>query len=131
MELKVGIKGKKTLKVEEKMLANSVGSGAIPVFSTPWMVALMEGAAQDSIKDAIGEGNVTVGTSLEISHLAATPLGMEVYAESELIEIDGRRLVFNVVAYDGVEKIGEGKHQRFIVSAERFVDKCKSKMEKI
>ncbi|MBR5479305.1 MAG: thioesterase family protein [Clostridia bacterium] len=131
MELKIGIKGKKTLVVLEKMLANSVGSGAIPVFSTPWMVALMEGAAQESVADAIGEGNVTVGTSLEISHLAATPLGMEVYAESELVEIDGRRLVFNVVAYDGVEKIGEGKHQRFIVGAERFVDKCKSKMEKI
>lgn len=127
MELKVGIKGKRTLTVEEKMLANTVGSGAIPVFSTPWLVALMEGAAQESVADAIGEGNVTVGTSLNISHLAATPLGMEVTAESELIEVDGRRLVFSVVAYDAVDKIGEGKHERFIVGAEKFVAKCNGK----
>ena len=127
MELKAGIKGKYTLKVEGKMLANEVGSGAIPVFSTPWMVALMEGCAQQSVAEAIGEGNVTVGTSLDIAHLAATPLGMEVYAESELVEVDGRRLVFNVVAYDEVDKIGEGKHERFIVGAEKFLNKCNEK----
>ena len=129
MELQVGIKGKYSLTVEEKMLACEVGSGLIPVFSTPWMVALMEGAASQSVSNAVGEGNVTVGTSLNISHLAATPCGMDVYAESELVEIDGRRLVFKVSAYDACEKIGEGMHERFIVGAEKFVAKCNAKKQ--
>ena len=129
MELQIGIKGKYSLTVEEKMLACEVGSGLIPVFSTPWMVALMEGAASQSVSNAVGEGNVTVGTSLNISHLAATPCGMDVYAESELIEIDGRRLVFKVLAYDACEKIGEGMHERFIVGAEKFVAKCNAKKQ--
>ena len=127
MELKVGIKGKYSLKVEENMLACAVGSGAIPVFSTPWMVALMEGAASTSVADAVGEGNVTVGTKLDISHLAATPCGMDVYAVSELVEIDGRKLVFKVEAFDACEKIGEGMHERFIVGAEKFVARCNGK----
>lgn len=128
--LNVGIRGKYKLTVSEDKLACAVGSGAIPVFSTPWMVAIMEAAAQKSVADAVGEGNVTVGTKLDISHLAATPNGMEVRAESELLEVDGRRLVFRVTAYDEVEKIGEGMHERFIVAADRFVSKCNSKAGK-
>ena len=127
MELKVGIKGKYTITVDEAKLASSVGSGLIPVFATPYMIAIMECAASTSVAEAVGEGNVTVGTKLDVSHLAATPCGMEVYAESELIAIDGRKLVFKVEAYDEVEKIGEGIHERFIVGAEKFVAKCNTK----
>lgn len=130
MELKVGIKGKQSLTVREEMLASAIGSGMIEVFSTPYMVALMESTAQLSVADAVGEGNVTVGTKLDISHLAATPLGMGVYAESELVEVDGRRLVFKVAAYDECGIIGEGMHERFIVGAEKFVAKCQAKLQK-
>lgn len=130
MELHTGILGEYHLVVREDMLACAVGSGAIPVLATPWMVAMMEAAAQNSVADYVGEGNVTVGTKLEISHIAATPVGMSVRTESELIEIDGRRLVFRVTAYDACEKIGEGMHERFIVAAERFVSKCQAKAEK-
>ena len=127
MELKPGMIGTHCMTVREDMLACAVGSGAIPVLATPWMIAMMEAAAQNSVAEAIGEGNVTVGTQLNISHMAATPLGMEVRAESELIEVDGRRLVFRVAAYDACDKIGEGTHERFIVGAERFVAKCNAK----
>ena len=130
MELKVGIKGRQELTVEKEMLASAIGSGMIEVFSTPYMVALMESTAQKSVADAVGEGNVTVGTKLDISHLAATPLGMGVYAESELVEVDGRRLVFKVAAYDECGLIGEGMHERFIVGAEKFVAKCQAKLQK-
>ena len=130
MELKAGIKGRQELTVREEMLASAIGSGMIEVFSTPYMVALMESAAQTSVAEAVGDGNVTVGTKLDISHLAATPLGMGVYAESELLEVDGRRLVFTVKAYDECGLIGEGMHERFIVGAEKFVAKCQSKLEK-
>lgn len=127
MELSVGIKGNAQLEVTSEMLASSVGSGVIDVFATPWMVALMENAAQSSVAQAIGDGNVTVGTKLDIAHTAATPLGMKVHAESKLIEIDGRRLVFEVQAFDEREKIGEGIHERFIVSCEKFLLKCNEK----
>ena len=130
MELKVGIKGREEYIVREEMLASAIGSGMIDVFSTPYMVALMESTAQLSVADAVGEGNVTVGTKLDISHLAATPLGMGVYAESELLEVDGRRLVFKVAAYDECGLIGEGMHERFIVAAEKFVAKCQAKLQK-
>lgn len=127
MELKVGIKGKYSVTVEENMLASAVGSGLIPVFSTPFMVAIMECAASTSVADSVGEGNVTVGTKLDISHLAATPCGMDVYATSELVAVEGRKLTFKVEAYDACEKIGEGMHERFIVGAEKFVAKCNAK----
>lgn len=130
MELCAGILGEYQLTVKEDMLACAVGSGAIPVLATPWMVAMMEAAAQSSVADCVGEGNVTVGTKLDISHIAATPVGMSVRAESELLKVDGRRLVFRVTAYDACEKIGEGMHERFIVAAERFVAKCNAKAEK-
>lgn len=127
MELTVGIKGKYTITVDETKLASAVGSGLIPVFSTPCMIAIMECAASTSVADAVGEGNVTVGTKLDISHLAATPCGMDVYAQSELVAIEGKKLVFKVEAYDETEKIGEGMHERFIVGAEKFLTKCNAK----
>lgn len=127
MELMVGLKGSVQLEVTSEMLASSVGSGTIDVLSTPWMVAVMESAAQKSVAKVIGDGNVTVGTKLDIAHTAATPLGMKVHAECELVEIDGRRLVFKVQAFDEKEQIGEGMHERFIVTREKFILKCNEK----
>lgn len=127
MELKEGIKGEFHLLVTREMLAKSMSSGAVEVFATPWMIAIMEAAAQDSVASAVGEGNITVGTQVNIAHLASTPEGAKVRAESELVSIDGRKLTFRVSAYDEMEKIGEGTHERFIVQYDRFMEKCNRK----
>ncbi|MEG2377769.1 MAG: thioesterase family protein [Clostridia bacterium] len=127
MELKVGMSGIFRVTVEENMLAIAMKSGANPVFATPWMIAIMEAAAQDCVAEALEEGNSTVGTKVDIAHIASTPLGAQVRAEAELLEIDRRRLVFKVRAYDEFELIGEGTHERFIVDSEKFVLKCNSK----
>ena len=129
MKLEVGIKGIEKVTVKKEMLAKSMDSGAAEVFATPWMIALMEGAAQNSVSEAVGEGNITVGSRVDIVHLSPTPLGAEVWAESELIGIDGRKLTFQVCAYDKFGKIGEGTHDRHIVDYQRFMSKCNGKKE--
>lgn len=108
------------LIVEEKHTANAFGSGDLYVFSTPMMVALMENAA---MKCAELGGYATVGTSLNVKHIAATPMGHTVRATAELIEIEGKKLVFRVTAFDEKEKIGEGVHERFIIDVEKFMKK--------
>lgn len=128
--LKAGIKGKVEKKVEENNLASSMKSGLLPVFATPCMVALMEETAWRSVEPYMEEGCGTVGTSVNIKHLAATPLGMKVYCESELTEVDGRRLVFDVKVYDEEGIIGEGSHERFIINNEKFTAKANSKGNK-
>lgn len=128
--LKAGIKGKVEKKVEEDNLASSMKSGLLPVFATPCMVALMEETAWRSVEPYMEEGCGTVGTSVNIKHLAATPLGMKVYCESELTEVDGRRLVFDVKVYDEEGIIGEGSHERFIINNEKFTAKANSKGNK-
>jgi fluoroacetyl-CoA thioesterase len=109
-----------TLVVHENTAA-SVGAGGVEVFGTPMMVALMENAAWGAVSRDLDKGDVTVGTLVNVSHLAATPLGQQVRAIAELIEIDGRRLVFRVEAYDEKRKIGEGQHERYVVNLERFM----------
>lgn len=128
--LKAGIKGKVEKKVEEDNLASSMKSGLLPVFATPCMVALMEETAWRSVEPYMEEGCGTVGTSVNIKHLAATHLGMKVYCESELTEVDGRRLVFDVKVYDEEGIIGEGSHERFIINNEKFTAKANSKGNK-
>lgn len=128
-ELKTGIKGHAEVTVVPENTAAAVGSGALEVFATPAMVALMEKAALESVQPFLEEGQGTVGTRLEISHLAATPVGMTVRAESELVEIDRRKLSFAVAAYAGGEKIGEGTHQRFIVTNDSFLAKAQAKQK--
>lgn len=121
--LKVGVKGEARTTVSEKNTAATMGSGSITVFATPAMIALMENAALSSVQDYLPEGSTTVGIKISSSHIAATPLGMEVTAKSELTEIDGKRLVFKVEAFDSVEKIGEGIHERFIINIDKFMAK--------
>ncbi len=125
--LQTGIKGEAHTIVSNANTAATHASGALPVFSTPAMIGLMEQAANDCVYAHLEEGQGTVGTKLDIKHLAATPLGMKVRAECELIEIDRRRLVFAVYAYDEKEKIGEGTHERFVIDNEKFMAKALAK----
>jgi fluoroacetyl-CoA thioesterase len=121
--LNVGLIGEATTVVTYENTAASVGAGGVEVFATPMMIALMENAAWRSVADHLEPGYVTVGTLVNVKHLAATPLGQKVRATAELVEIDRRRLVFKVEAYDEQQKIGEGFHERFIVQLERFLEK--------
>ena len=125
--LEAGIKGKQKVEVVYENTATAVGSGVLEVFATPCMIALMEKTACDSVLPYLEEGNGTVGTEVNIKHVAATPIGMTVRCESELVEVDGRKLVFKVAAYDDAGLIGEGMHERFIVNNEKFQAKANNK----
>ena len=126
--LPIGLKGlAETLVTEENTAA--MGSGLLPVFATPAMLALMEQAAASSVQPFLPEGQGTVGTRLEVSHLAATPIGMAVRAESELIAVDRRKLRFAVRAWAGDELVGEGEHERFVIDNARFLEKALSKRQ--
>lgn len=128
MVIIVGMKGEVTTCVEREDTAKEVGSGSLLVYATPCMVALMEGAACEAIKDALGEEKTSVGTELNISHLSATPVGLEVRAEAEVTAVEGSAITFKVTAFDEAGKIGEGTHKRFIVSTQRFLDKAYAKL---
>jgi predicted thioesterase len=125
--LKAGLRCEKKETVNDKNTARAWGSGGLPVYATPAMAALMEMASAEAVAAELPEGFSTVGTELNIKHLSATPPGMEVRAAAELIQIEGRRLVFRVEAFDGAGKIGEGVHDRFIVENERFLQKAAAK----
>ena len=109
--------------VDESNTAIALGSGDMPVFATPAMMALMENAAMKAVKEHLPEGSTTVGGHIESSHLKPSPIGTEVEATATLDKIDGRKLYFTVVARQGDNVIGEGKHLRFIVARERFLSK--------
>lgn len=128
MEITVGMKGKVASFVEREDTAQEVGSGSLLVYATPCMVALMEGAACEAIAEAIPEGKTSVGTELNISHLSATPVGLEVYAEAEVTAVEGNTVTFQLTAYDEAGKIGEGTHKRAIITSQRFLDKVYSKL---
>jgi predicted thioesterase len=119
--LEIGLKGSAQAKVTVENSAEKMGSGDCAVFATPAMVALMEEAAGRSVAPYLNEGETTVGTALNICHSAATPLGRTVRAESELIQADGRKLLFKVTAYDEAGEIGSGEHARAIVNREKFL----------
>lgn len=128
MEITVGMKGEVSTLVEREDTAQEVGSGSLLVYATPCMVALMEGAACEAIAEALPEEKTSVGISLEISHLAATPVGMEVRAEAEVMQVEGNTVTFQVTAFDEAGKIGEGTHKRAIITAQRFLDKVYAKL---
>ena len=106
-----------------------MGSGTLPVFATPAMTALMEKAAWTSLAPYLSEGESTVGTKLEITHDSASPLGIKVWAESEVTQVDGKRIVLKVAAYDEKGLIGQGVHERFIITNDRFLAKAGRKLE--
>lgn len=125
--IEVGIKGRMETIVTPDNVATSVGSGRVKVFSTPNMIQLMERAALFSIEPYLEKGQSSVGTHIDVSHCAATPVGMRVWAESEVMEIDRRRITFAVKAYDERGLIGEGTHERFIIDIEKFQSKADNK----
>ena len=129
MTIAVGQKGRAEAVVTEHNTAISVGSGTLPVFATPWMCALMEQAAWTAIAPALVEGESTVGTKLSIAHSSATPVGLRVWAESEVTLVDGKRVEFKVAAYDEAGLIGEGIHERYLVTNNRFLAKAARKLE--
>lgn len=126
--LEVGIKGKKELVVTKEKTAKAMCSGALDVFATPAMIAMMENTAFESVVNELEEGCGTVGTALNVRHVAATPIGMKVTCETKLIKIDGRALTFAVRAYDETGLIGEGEHERFIIFEEKFQAKANAKL---
>lgn len=126
--MNAGIKGKQELTVSEKDTAKVYGSGSLEVFGTPAIIALMEKTALTSIEPYLDEGEGSVGTALDVKHTAATPVGMKVVCESELIEVDRKRLTFRVTARDESGPIGEGTHERFVIQNEPFMEKANGKL---
>lgn len=113
--------------VKQEDTAAAFGSGDILVFATPMMIGLMENAALNDALKQLPEGYSTVGTFVDVKHMAATPMGMTVRAEAELIEVSGKKLTYKVTAYDEKDKIGEGTHGRYIIHGESFLKKIESK----
>jgi len=129
MSVTVGMKGRAEAVVSGDNTAKTAGSGTLPVFATPWMCALMEQAAWTAVASGLNEGESTVGTKLNIAHLSASPVGIKVWAESEVTLVDGKRMEFKVAAYDEKGLIGEGTHERFVVTNEKFLAKTARKLE--
>ena len=127
--LSIGIKGNLERTVTQELTAEAMGSGQLPVFATPAVVALAEETSWRSVAGELEEGLGTVGTLMELVHIAATPLGMKVRCETELVEIDRRKLVFAVKVYDEKEKIADGRHERFIVDSAKFLSKAEGKLQ--
>ncbi len=126
-DLKPGMVHEEALVVGEQHTAVHLGSGGVLVLATPIMVALMEAAARNLVDPKLDPGQMSVGTALNIQHLAATPLGMRVRARAELTGVEGRKLTFKVEAFDEREKVGEGTHSRAVINLDRFWEKVKNK----
>jgi len=129
-DIQIGLKGQEEMVVGRQDLASVMGNIGAEVLSTHQVVLLMELAARNAIKESLPEGKMTVGTFICIQHLVATPLGFKVRAEASLKEISGRKLVFDVAAYDDYEKIAEGENEQLIVSIDRFLARIKRKKGK-
>jgi predicted thioesterase len=127
--LETGIKGKNEITVTQDKTAKAMCSGALDVYATPAMIALMENTAFESVAPYLEPGSGTVGTALNVKHVSATPVGMKVTCETELVKVDGRALTFSVKAYDEAGLIGEGEHERFIIYEEKFQAKADAKLQ--
>ena len=128
--LKPGLTGASEIVVGTRDTAPHVGSGKIKVLATPVLVSLMEEAALNAVEGLLPPGHQTVGTRLDITHVAATPVGLHVIANAELVKIDGRRLTFRIWADDERDRIGEGTHERIIVEVARFDARAQEKAPK-
>ena len=125
--MNLGIKGAQSVTVDEERTAAYMGSGDLLVFATPAMIALIEKTASESVRPYLEMGQSTVGTHLDVAHSSATPMGMTVVCETELTEVDRRRLVFKVRVYDSGGDVGSGTHERFVVDSMRFMEKAELK----
>ena len=128
MEITVGMKAEVFSFVEKEDTAKEVGSGSLLVYATPCMVALMEGAACEAIEEAMADDKTTVGTELNIQHISATPVGMDVRAEAVVTAVEGKVITFEIHAYDESGEIGCGTHKRVIVPAQKFLEKAYNKL---
>lgn len=128
MAIEVGIQGLAEALVEQADTAKEVGSGDLLVYATPCMVALMEGAAYESIAPYLAEGESSVGTKMDVTHLSATPVGMSVRAESVVTAVEGRKVTFSITAYDEAGEIGKATHERVVIKTERFLEKTYDKL---
>ncbi len=125
--LKPGLTGESSIVVSDEHTAPHVGSGVVPVLATPVMVNLLEAAALAAVEKHLPRGYQTLGTVLNVKHFAATPVGLRVTASAELTAVNGRTLVFRLIAEDEAERIGEGTHERVVVNVERFEQRVKMK----
>ncbi|MDF2591334.1 MAG: thioesterase family protein [Clostridia bacterium] len=129
--LKIGMKAEIEQEVMQEHTAMAFGSGGVKVLATPMMIGLMEKAALTAVDDNLGEGFSTVGTIVNVSHMAATPVGMKVRAVAKLTNIEGRKLTFDIEAFDEKEKIGEGTHERYIIELAKFLRRVEGKATKV
>ncbi|MCD8009194.1 MAG: dihydrolipoamide acyltransferase [Clostridiales bacterium] len=127
MSITLGLKGRAETVVTPEKTAAACGSGSLPVYGTPWMLALMEEAACNSLKDALAENQGSVGMGMELTHVSPTPVGMKVWAESELVAVEGKKLTFSVTAYDEAGVIGRCNQQRCLIWNDRFLNRCQNK----
>ena len=127
MSIPVGAKVAAEMLVTDDKTAAAIGSGSVRVFATPWMVAMMELSACNALAPYYEEGQSSVGTKLNVSHDKATPVGMRVHAEAEVIEVDRRRIVLQVTARDETGVIGRGTHERFLIDMAKFLAKAEGK----
>ena len=128
MEITVGMKGEAWTDVERADTAKEVGSGSLLVYATPCMVALMEGAACEAIAEGLKEDQTTVGTVLNIEHISATPVGLDVRAEATVTAVDGKVITFEVKAFDEAGEIGRGTHKRVIINSQKFLERTYNKL---
>ena len=128
MSITIGLKGRSETVVTEHNTADAVGSGLVPVFATPYMIALMENAASTSLLPYLAADEGTVGTHLDVAHTSATPIGMKVWADAVVTAVDGKKFTFEVSAFDEAGEIGRGTHERFIIRPEKFLAKAQGKL---
>ncbi|UCE82714.1 MAG: thioesterase family protein [Deltaproteobacteria bacterium] len=126
--IQTGLTGEKISSVTVELTAKHIGSGRVDVYATPAMIALMEAAAVAAIDHLLPEGKTTVGTKLDVRHLAATPLGEQVKAHAEVTAVEGRKVTFRLRAWDEHEMIGEGTHERFVIDEDRFIARMRTKV---
>ena len=127
MSITVGSTGRAERLVTQEATAAAVGSGLVPVFATPYMVALMENAAVNAVQSGLEPGQSTVGTRLDVTHDAATPTGMKVWAEAEVTAVEGKKITLSVKAFDEAGPIGGGVHERFVITVDRFLSKAEAR----
>ena len=128
MSITIGLKGRSETVVTEHNTADAVGSGLVPVFATPYMIALMENAASISLLPYLAADEGTVGTHLDVAHTSATPIGMKVWADAVVTAVDGKKITFEVSAFDEAGEIGRGTHERSIIRPEKFLAKAQGKL---
>ena len=130
MSLEIGLKGRAETIVTEQNTAEAIGSGLVPVFGTPYMIALMENAAVNAIQPCLAADEGSVGTLLNIAHSSATPIGMKVWANAAVTAVEGKKITFEVTAFDEAGESGHGIHERFIIKPERFLAKAQGKLDR-